>query len=373
MDNNIEYMLRALELAKMGAGRVSPNPMVGAIIVKDNEIIGEGYHHCFGQDHAEVDAIKCCQRLGNDTSAATMYVTLEPCCHHGKTPPCTDAIIAAGISKVEIATIDDYQEVSGRGVDLLRNAGIEVNVGMCKQQARDLNSGFFKRLKTDTPEVILKWAQSIDGKLTFREGDSRRWFTGTSARVDVHKLRNQCDAIMVGTATCLSDDPMLNVRMPEIDDSKLKRVVLDANLALPLDRKLFNSPEAGTVYIMTTRPAIEANPSKAESLEALGCELIAIGRDNNGNLDLVAVLKELGRIGVCYLMVEGGAKILDSFINRKLADRIVCYLAPVFVGEGKGVIAASFSSSFAMEDIKSRLIDDDVVIEGKIIYDKGLR
>ncbi len=368
MENKIKYMSRALELARMGAGRVSPNPMVGAVIVKDDEVIGEGYHHTFGNDHAEVDAIKCCKRLGNDPAGSTMYVTLEPCCHHGKTPPCTDAIIAAGITTVEIATIDDFDKVQGRGVDVLRDADIAVNIGLCEEQARELNDGFFTLVKYGRPIVLLKWAQSVDGKITFREGDDRRWFTGTGSRIDVHRLRDRCDAILVGSGTCLCDDPMLNVRLPDVNASRLKRVVLDGNLALPADRKLFNSPEAGPTYIMTTRAAIDSNPDKAETLETLGCELVVVEKNNSGQLVLTDILDELGRLGVCYLMVEGGAKVLDSFISQKLADRVICYLAPVFVGEGPGVVSAAFSTSFTLSNVSSRLIEDDVVIEGKICY-----
>lgn len=368
MDNAEKYMERAIELARMGAGRVSPNPMVGALIVKNGEIIGEGYHHKFGYDHAEVDAIKYCRRLGNDPSGARMYVSLEPCCHHGKTPPCTDAIIKAGIKSVEIATTDDYKEVSGRGIEVLRSAGLEVSVGLCGQQARDLNYGFFKRLKTGKPCVILKWAQSIDGKITFCNGDERRWFTGSEARIDVHKIRNYCDAIMIGRVTCMVDDPMLNVRLLDVEDAVLKRIVLDSNLSLPLDRKLFNSTEAGPVFIMTAKEALSRNAEKAEVLENKGCELIAVGVNDNGQLNLEDVLIETGKLGVCNLMVEGGSQTLNSFITQKQADKAVIYVAPLVVGNCREATRIDFCRGFNLAKVKNRLIESDLIIEGDIAY-----
>ncbi|MBN2842035.1 MAG: bifunctional diaminohydroxyphosphoribosylaminopyrimidine deaminase/5-amino-6-(5-phosphoribosylamino)uracil reductase RibD [Sedimentisphaerales bacterium] len=368
MDSNEKYMLRALDLARLGAGRVSPNPMVGAVIVKGNEIIGEGYHHVYGQDHAEVDALKYCRRLGNDPAGATMFVTLEPCCHHGKTPPCTDAIIAAGIAAVEIATIDDFPQVAGHGVEILKAAGITVNVGLCGNLARSLNDGFFKRIKTGRPSVLLKWAQSIDGKITFRQGDSRRWFTGDAARHDVHLQRNMCDAILVGSGTCLADDPMLNVRLPDISNSHLKRVVLDTDLSLPLDRKLFNSPDAGPVYIMTSAKAVSCNSAKVESLESQGCEIIAVAENSFGQTDLGQVLDELGRLGVCNLMAEGGSAVLNSLIEGRYADKAMVYISPLLVGEGAGVVSAGFVSSFNLTNVNTEIIEDDIRITGVISY-----
>ncbi len=368
MDSNEKYMLRALDLARLGAGRVSPNPMVGAVIVKGNEIIGEGYHHVYGQDHAEVDALKYCQRLGNDPAGATMFVTLEPCCHHGKTPPCTDAIIAAGITEVEIATIDDFPQVAGHGVEILQAAGIKVNVGLCGDLARDLNSGFFKRIKTGRPSVLLKWAQSIDGKITFGQGDSRRWFTGDAARHDVHVQRNMCDAILVGCGTCLADDPMLNVRLPDVGNTHLKRVVLDTNLSLPTDRKLFNSPDAGPVYIMTTAKAVGRNSAKVELLESQGSEIIVVSENSSGQTDLGQVLDELGRLGVCNLMAEGGSSVLSSLIKGRYADKVMVYISPLIVGEGVGVQSAGFPGSFNLTNASAEIIEDDIRITGAISY-----
>ena len=368
MNNAEKYMERAIELARMGAGRVSPNPMVGAIIVKDDEIIGEGYHHKFGHDHAEVDAIKCCKRLGNDPVGAKMYVSLEPCCHHGKTPPCTDAIIEAGIKAVEIATVDDFEKVSGRGIEILRTAGVDVSVGLCGQMARDLNFGFFKRVKTGKPCVILKWAQSIDGKITFCNNDERRWFTGPEARIDVHKIRNHCDAIMVGRVTCMTDNPMLNVRLLDVDDALIKRIVLDSNLSLPIDRKLFNSVDSGPVFIITSKEAVENNAEKAEVLENKGCELISVGVDEAGQLDLNEMLLEVGKLGVCNLMVEGGSQTLNSFVTQKQADKAFIYIAPIVVGGCQEATKIDFCRGFNLVRLKNRLIEDDLVIEGDIEY-----
>ena len=362
-----QYMQRALELANKGAGRVSPNPMVGAVIVKNDEVVGEGYHHAFGQAHAEVDAIECCNRLGNDPSGATMYVTLEPCCHHGKTPPCTDAIIAAGITSVEVAVIDDFEQVSGKGIEILRHNGISVNVGLCGDQARELNAGFFKLCREKRPYVILKWAQSIDGKLTFRYGDPRRWFTGDLALHHVHELRDFCDGIMVGSRTVLNDDPMLNVRIFGVENTILRRFVLDSTLSLPLDRKLFQSPSVGPCYVFTTAEAIRDHSEHADQLRDAGCRLISVRSTSAGRLDLAAVLDEVARLGVCNLMVEGGPTLLNELVAQKLADKVVVYTAPLVVGDGPGVVPISFSDSFQLENVKNEVIENDIVMSGTII------
>ena len=362
-----QYMLRALELARKGAGRVAPNPMVGAVIVKNDEVIGEGYHHAFGQAHAEVDAIDCCSRLGNDPKGATMYVTLEPCCHHGKTPPCTDAIIAAGITAVEVATIDDFEQVSGKGIEILKQHGISVSVGLCGSQARTLNAGFFKLCREKMPYVILKWAQSIDGKLTFPDGDSRRWFTGDLARHHVHELRDFCDGIMVGSHTVRDDDPMLNVRIFGVENTTLRRFVLDSTLSLPLERRLFQSPAAGPSYIFTTPQALRDRPDHASKLRDAGCTLLTVDSTSAGRLDLSAVLREAAALGVCNLMVEGGPTLLSELHDQKLADKVVVYTAPIVVGEGPGVVPISFAGSFQLENVVNEVIENDIVMSGTII------
>ena len=361
------HMLRALELARKGAGRVAPNPMVGAVVVKDNEVIGEGYHHAFGQAHAEVDALECCNRLGNDPIGATMYVTLEPCCHHGKTPPCTDAIMAAGITKVIVATIDDFEEVSGKGVEILQQNGITVDIGLCGEEARELNAGFFKLCREKKPFVILKWAQSIDGKLTFRDGDQRRWFTGDLARHHVHELRDYCDGIIVGSRTVLDDDPMLNVRIFGVENTILRRFVLDSRLSLPLDRKLFNSPESGPSYIFTSVQAMDERADHVAKLRDKGCEVLPVGVLADNRLDLNQVLNEIAALGVCNLMVEGGPTLLNELFVNNLADKVVVYTSPIVVGDGLGVVPIQFGKSFELENVKNEIIENDIVMSGKIV------
>ncbi len=363
-----QYMNRALELARKGAGRVAPNPMVGAVLVKDGEVIGEGYHHAFGENHAEVDAIECCRRLGNEPAGATMYVTLEPCCHHGKTPPCTDAIMAAGITKVEVATIDDFEQVSGNGVEVLRRNGITVDVGLCGAEARELNVGFFKLIREKKPFIILKWAQSIDGKLTFQDGDPRRWFTGDLARHHVHELRDFCDGIMVGSRTVLNDNPILNVRIFGVENTILRRFVLDSTLSLPLDRQLFQSPAAGPCYIFTTEKAIRDRFVHVDELRDAGCELIPVGGTGENRLDLKAVMEKVAELGVCNLMVEGGPTLLNELLVNRLADRVAVYTAPIVVGDGPGAIPISFSESFQLENVKNEIIENDIVMTGNIVY-----
>ena len=209
----LRFMKRALNLAARGAGWVAPNPKVGAVIVKQDQIIGSGYHRRYGLAHAEVEALQNCRNRGENPSGATMFVTLEPCCHQGKTGPCTEAIATAGISHVEIATLDDCELVAGKGAVWLREKGISVNTGYCEHQARRLNTGFFKHQKTGLPQVILKWAQSIDAKLTWPSPSQKRWITNENSRRHVHRLRHQCGAVLVGIGTVLADDPLLTVRL----------------------------------------------------------------------------------------------------------------------------------------------------------------
>lgn len=328
MTSGEQYMRMALRLAARGIGSVEPNPAAGAVLVKNGRVIGRGWHKKFGGPHAEINALADCRKRGNDPAGATMYVTLEPCCHFGKTGPCTDAMIAAKIGKVVAATIDPSKHANGRGLKLLRKAGIEVAVGVCEKEAKLLNAPFMKFASTGRCWVVLKWAQSKDGKMGWAEKNkSRRWISSQASRRDVHKIRRRVQAILVGIETVLVDDPLLTAR-PETGKQPL-RIVLDTDLRIPLNCKLLKTVKKAPVLIVTGR---NANQGKKKNLTAAGAEVIAVPM-KKGQSDLSYLLKRLGKRGVEQLLVEGGAKVITSFLKQCLADEVVIYIAPKVLGE----------------------------------------
>jgi diaminohydroxyphosphoribosylaminopyrimidine deaminase/5-amino-6-(5-phosphoribosylamino)uracil reductase len=307
------YMKLALDLAWKGIGKVWPNPMVGCVIVKNGKIIGRGWHKKFGGPHAEINALKSCKK---SPAGATMYVTLEPCCHRGKTAPCTGAIIKAGIKKVIAATKDPTKKVNGKGFRILKNAGIEIKTDVCKKEAQLLNAPFFKFAKTKKPWVIIKWAQSKDGFLA--RSDKKRWITGTKSRKDAQGLRRKAQAILVGIGTVLQDDPMLTVR-PDAGKQPL-RVVLDSRLRIPLNCNLIKTAKKIPTIVFTT----QKNARKAAMLRKKRAEVVKV-QTVAGKCSIKAVLCELAKRDVQQLLVEGGEKTITSFLKRKLADEIVVY------------------------------------------------
>lgn len=362
-------MQQALRLAQRGRGFTSPNPRVGAVIVRDDKLLGQGYHQRFGGPHAEVNALADCRKKGHNPAGATMFVTLEPCCHYGKTPPCTEAILAAGITCVEIAILDEYQEVAGRGAEQLRQNGVMVTVGCCQEEALRLNAGFFKVQRTRRPLVIVKWAQSLDGKLTWPDAQSshsRRWITGPKAREHVHRVRAECGAVIAGIATVLADDPMLNVRLRGKHHQPL-RVVLDQHLRMPPESKLVRSAREFPLLICTDQQVLFKERSRAQSLIDAGAEVMGLPSVSQEcqRLDLDALLSELARRGVLEVLVEGGPTVLDAFLSAKLADRIMAYIAPVLIGS-EGM---SLQTAHPLENIKHvsiKTFDQDVLISGDI-------
>ena len=311
MNANLKYMQTALTLARRSLGNVEPNPMVGAVIVKNGKIIGKGCHQKFGAPHAEINALADCKKRGNSPAAATMYVTLEPCCHFGKTGPCTNAIIKAGIKKVVAAAKDPTKKVAGKGFAILKKAGIEVLLGVCEKEAKELNAPFFKFAKTGKPYVIIKWAQSSDGFLS--RGDGKRWLTNAASRKDVHKIRRGAQAILVGINTVLADDPLLTAR--PAGHYPLIRAVVDSNLKIPENSKLVKTATQSPVCIFTT-------VNKKRNLKAV--EIVKVGK-NKGKVNLNAVLAELGKRGVQTLLVEGGREVVTAFLKQKLADELIIY------------------------------------------------
>ncbi len=260
-----KYMMMALRLAQRGIGSVEPNPAVGAVLVKANQVVGKGWHKKFGDPHAEINALKDCETLGVNPRGATMYVTLEPCCHQAKTGPCTEAIIDAGVAKVIVASIDPSEHANGKGIEQLRNAGIEVETGVCEVQARLLNAPFFKFAGAGKTWVILKWAQSIDGKVAYADTTTeRKWISGEQSIKDVHKLRRRVQAILVGINTVIADNPQLTPRPSK--GKKPARIVLDRNLRIPLGCKLLATAKKVPVLILTSQQALRENPKIVDKI-----------------------------------------------------------------------------------------------------------
>jgi diaminohydroxyphosphoribosylaminopyrimidine deaminase/5-amino-6-(5-phosphoribosylamino)uracil reductase len=366
-DADEKYMRRALELAAIGAGNVEPNPKVGCVIVKDGEVIGEGFHEKFGQGHAEVNALANCRQWDSDPKDATMYVTLEPCSHHGKTPPCADAVIEAGVKKVVAAMGDPAEHVSGQGFDKLRAAGIEVEVGLCQRQAELLNPGFIKLANSGMPWVIAKWAQSADGFLAWANRfEDGQWISNQASRADVHKLRQTAQAIVVGVDTAIADDPQLTAR--PTGRKKSLRIVLDSMLRIPVECKLLDTTEAPTL-VVTTHRAFDKNPDKAEDIIATGAEVLAL-KEVGSRPDIGELLTDLGKQKIQTVIVEGGVKVLDSFIEGGFADAVQIYIAPKELGTSGDVAATEKMMQLAkgngLSDVVRTEFDGDVRVAGVV-------
>jgi diaminohydroxyphosphoribosylaminopyrimidine deaminase / 5-amino-6-(5-phosphoribosylamino)uracil reductase len=328
-------MQMALRLARRGISSVEPNPAVGAVIVKANQIIGRGYHMKFGGPHAEINAIEDCQSLGVKPHGATMYVTLEPCSHYGKTSPCTQALISAGMAKIFVAMIDPSDHANGKGIEQLRQAGIEVETGLCETEARLLNAPFVKYATTGKCWVTLKWAQSLDGKLSWaKQGGGRRWISGELSRRDAHRLRRRAQAILVGVNTVIADDPLLTARPSR--GTRAARIVMDSFLRIPLGCQLLATVDSSPVIVYTNRRALATNRVAAEEIADRGAELLGYP-DMQSRSNLHFLLDELSRRGIAQLLVEGGPTVLSSFVKENLADEIVVYIAPKILGAQGGV------------------------------------
>jgi diaminohydroxyphosphoribosylaminopyrimidine deaminase / 5-amino-6-(5-phosphoribosylamino)uracil reductase len=374
MSTNEQYMQTALELAVAGVGDVEPNPLVGCVIVKDNHIIGQGYHRRFGGPHAEINALADCRQKGANPAGSTVFVTLEPCCHTGKTGPCTQALIQAKVARVVAAVLDPSDKVSGKGFEQLRQAGIEVVVGVCQSQARQLNAPFFKHTKSGIPWVIAKWAQSIDGRLSWQNPPSNgqgHWISNEKSRMDTHFLRKRTQAILIGVNTVISDNPRLTIRIPDtaVDRPPL-RVVLDTHLRMPWESHLITIPEAPTL-IVTSRHTVQTDPDKVASFFSAGVDVVAVNETEH-HLDLMSILAELGKRGVQQLMIEGGPTVLSSFFREQLVDEVCVYIAPLILGAG-GI--ADISTKLAhgvtakkLVDVKIQTFDNDIKISGLLSH-----
>jgi diaminohydroxyphosphoribosylaminopyrimidine deaminase / 5-amino-6-(5-phosphoribosylamino)uracil reductase len=324
------WMERALELAALGAGHVEPNPMVGCVLVRDGELLSEGYHRRFGGPHAEREAIAAAG--GQDLSGATAYVTLEPCCHYGKTPPCTEALIAARVARVVCATVDPFAKVQGAGIAALQAAGIAVTVGPGAGPARSLNAPYFKRLEQGLPWIIAKWAMSLDGKLATRTGHSQ-WISGEQSRQFAHRVRGRVDAILTGSGTVLADDPQLTARPagPRVP----LRVVLDSRLRTPLDSQLVRTARE-TPVLLWCGP--EAPRERVAELERAGCQ-VRLSQSTDPQQRLETLLRYLAsERGASNVLVEAGSQLLGSLFDRGWMDECLVFIAPKLIG---GVAAPS--------------------------------
>lgn len=320
-DMNTFWMRRAIAEAARGRGAVEPNPMVGAVLVSGGKLLGVGHHARFGGPHAEVEAIRAAGELAR---GSTLYVTLEPCCHHGKTPPCTAAVVASGITRVVAAMSDPFPRVSGGGFARLRDAGIAVDSGVLEAQARTLNAPYLKRLATGRPFVTAKWAMTLDGRIATSTGDSR-WISGPRSRAVVHELRGRMDAIVVGIGTALADDPRLTAR--PAGPRLASRVVLDSAARLPVASALASTAREVSTLIATTDRAPE---DRIAALEALGCEILRF--PGEATVSIAALLDDLGRRGMTNVLVEGGGEVLGQFLDAGEVDAVEVFIAPILEG-----------------------------------------
>ena len=357
------FMKKALNLAKKGQGYTSPNPMVGAVVVKDGEVKGKGYHQFVGQAHAEVNAI---EDAGSQTKGATLYVNLEPCNHTGRTPPCTRKILEAGIKRVVVA-MEDPNTKAGGGAVFLKAHGIEVLIGVCEEPAKKLNEAFVKYVHTKRPFVLLKCAATLDGRIATRSGDSK-WVTGEKARKFVHRLRHAVDAILVGAGTIHSDDPSLTTRLDSDDGLDPVRIVLDTHLSIPSSARILQLDSNSDTILVTGHGVTE---NKKRAVVKKGVRLIELPVNNDG-IEMQPLLDRLGQMGITSLLVEGGSRIVASAFNSGIVDKVLFFYAPKILGGDDGIPICRGPGPELMKDcirvknIRVRRFDDDVMIEGYI-------
>jgi len=361
--DDLFWMRRALAEAERGRGGVEPNPLVGAVVVRGGRPVGVGHHARFGGPHAEVAAFEA---AGDATRGATLYVTLEPCCHFGKTPPCTEAVLGAGIRRVVAAMTDPFPKVAGGGFARLVGAGLEVESGLLDTEARRLNAPYLKRVATGRPYVIAKWAMTLDGKTATASGDSR-WISGARARALVHELRGRMDAILVGIGTVLADDPQLTARPPGL--RRAARVVLDSAARLPLDSRLARTALEIPVWVAVTE---RAGAERRAALAALGCDILDL--PGNGSVPIVPLLDELGRRSVTNLLVEGGSHVLGAFLDAGQVDAVDVYIAPIISGgagdftSARGRGCRRMADALRLDRPAVSIIDGDVRLQGTIAH-----
>lgn len=361
----IEFMEIALGLARRGKGRTSPNPLVGAVVVKGAKIVGKGYHRRVGLPHAEVNAIK---DAGSKAKGGDLYINLEPCDHYGRTPPCTLAIIEAGIKRVFIGMRDPNPLVSGRGINRLRRAGIEVKTGLLKEGCRKLNEAYIKYITTKTPFVTLKMALTLDGRIATQEGVSK-WITGEKARRYVHRMRGEVDAVMVGVGTVLKDAPHLTTRL--VKGKNPHRVVVDETLRIPLNARVFNLSHGVRLFLATTQ---KASRKRIEGVRGKGAEIIILP-EKEGGVDMGRLMLELGKRGIMELICEGGMRVATSAIKNGIIDKVVLFYAPTFFG-GEGlplfgnIGVKGVKNALRLKEVEVKRLGEDILVEGYVVKSK---
>jgi len=362
--NNIDqhHMQRALDLALKGAGFVSPNPMVGAVVVKDGQVIAEGYHQAVGGPHAEVHALDA---AGSASRGATLYVTLEPCNHFGRTPPCTQKIITAGIKRVVVAMQDPDPTVRGGGNDYLKTQGIEVVCGICEQAARQLNESFIKYKTSGLPFVVLKMAATLDGCIATRTGDAR-WVTGEAARTRVHEMRHAMDAIMVGIGTVEADDPRLTARLAQGRSKDPVRIVLDTHLKMRSTARMLDPASAATTYVVC---APEADGRKKQELTEKGARILEIA-PRDAYIDLRLLMERLGAMGITSVLVEGGGRVAAGALKSDIVDKVALFYAPKLLVSDQGVPMCrgegpeKMKDALALKNVAVSRLGEDILVEG---------
>ena len=362
-ETHIAFMQRALDLARRAKGRTSPNPLVGAVIVKDGKVIGEGYHQKAGAPHAEVHALNA---AGEDAKGATLYTTLEPCCHWGRTPPCTEGLIRAGIAQVYVGEVDPNPSVAGKGVQQLQNAGINVHVGVLRQEAADLNEVHRKYIQTGRPFVILKTAMSLDGKIATASGESQ-WITSEASRQRGHEVRDAVDAILVGRGTVARDNPALTTRLQDRKGQDAIRIVLDSHGRTRPDARIFNTEsEAGVIMAVTP----EAPTENVNTLERADAEVIAVP-DAHNKVCFKSLMEILGKREITSVLIEGGSQINASALAAGIVDKVMCFIAPKLIGGQHapgpigGVGIQSLTEAVNLQRMRVTPIPEhDILIEG---------
>ena len=356
-----KFMKRALELAALGAGYTKPNPLVGAVIVKNGKIIGEGYHAVYGSNHAEINAFKSAIE---DVSGATMYVTLEPCSHYGKTPPCANAIVEKGIKKVVIGLLDPNPLVSGKGIEILKNNGIEVVTGILAEDGKKLNEIFLKYIKEKLPYGILKTAMTLDGKIASAIGDSK-WITNELSRQYVHELRHRVSGIMVGIGTVLADNPELTTRLSNKEGIDPIRIIVDSTAKIPLNSKVLNLSSKAKTIIATTE---KADKQSLKYIEDKGADIILTPLKNN-RVDLSYLMQQLGQRDIDSVLIEGGSALNFSALEECIVDKVISFIAPKMIGGataktpvgGNGI--SHMKNALQLENIQISRFHEDIMIE----------
>ncbi len=367
--NEQALMQRCIDIARNGLSKVSPNPMVGCVIVRNGKIVGEGFHRQFGGAHAEIFALF---HAGKKAHGATLFVNLEPCAHFGKTPPCADAIVQSGISMVVIASKDPNPLVGGKGIRRLHEAGIAVKVGVLRKEAEFLNEKFFKFMNTGLPFVGIKLAQTLDGRIADTAGTSK-WITSEAARKEVHRLRSEYDAVMIGANTVLKDDPALTVRF--VKRRNPIRVVVDGRMSLPTSRKIFNTHDTPT-WVLTSTTAMKINERKVQKLVGQGVRILTVSVSHSLNVE--SILNTLAAEGVSSVLLEGGESLIAPFVKHSFADSLHLFIAPKILGGGLDGIRFD-KPLFLHQHVKLKMINvmniggDDVLLEARFIQKRKIK